>query len=125
MPQLAFDRSALCLRTAASKPVREMSCNICGNMLHTLLKAESSSDFVAFGKLNLSENSALFLMGGAQQRGANLDECDCRVRTRQVHGAESARQAPRSTERLAECHVWRAIRIPVHFCPRGRRSGPI
>jgi len=45
-------------------------------MLHTLLKAESSSDFVAFGKLNLSENSALFLMGGAQQRGANLDECE-------------------------------------------------
>jgi len=62
-------RSALCLCTAASQPIREMGCNICEKMLHTLLKAESSSDFVAFGKLNLSQNSA-------QQRGANLNGCD-------------------------------------------------
>jgi hypothetical protein len=52
-------RSALCLRTAASKPIREMTCNICEKMLHTLLKAESSSDFVAFGKTQLIRELSL------------------------------------------------------------------
>src|SRR5271165_397332 len=41
-------RSALCLRAAVSNPVRETSCNICEKMLHTLFKAESSSDSLVF-----------------------------------------------------------------------------
>src|ERR1017187_3707609 len=67
-------RSALCLRTAASKPVREMSCKICEKMLHTLFKAGSSSDSFCFCKLNLSETLSLLLFEGAQHSGVNLDE---------------------------------------------------
>src|SRR5664280_104600 len=67
-------RSALCCRTAVSKPVREMSCKICEKMLHTRFKAESSSDSSSFGKLNLSETLSLLLFEGAQHSGANLDE---------------------------------------------------
>ena len=48
-------RSALCLRAAVSKPVREMSCKICEKMLHTLFKAESSSACLGLGKLKLSD----------------------------------------------------------------------
>src|ERR1019366_8396963 len=69
-------RSALCLRTAASKPVREMSCKICEKMLHTRFKAESSSDSSSFDKLDLSETLSLLLPGDAQHSGANLDETD-------------------------------------------------
>src|ERR1017187_6182500 len=69
-------RSALCLRTAVSKPVREMSDKICEKMLHTRFKAESSSDSSSFGKLNLSETLSLLLPGGAQHSGTNLDEDD-------------------------------------------------
>src|ERR1035438_2092833 len=69
-------RSALCFRTAVSKPVREMSCKICEKMLHTLFKAESSSDSSSFDKLNLSETLSLLLFEGDQHSGANLDETD-------------------------------------------------
>src|SRR5271167_4739184 len=48
-------RSALCLPTAASKAVREISCNICEKMLHTLFKAESSSVCLSRRNLKLSE----------------------------------------------------------------------
>src|SRR5664280_510277 len=67
-------RSALCCRTAVSKPVREMSCKICEKMLHTRFKAEPSSDSSSFDKLNLSETLSLLLPGGAQHSGVNLDE---------------------------------------------------
>src|SRR5664280_1632545 len=69
-------RSALCCRTAVSKPVREMSCKICEKMLHTRFKAEPSSDSSSFDKLNLSETLSLLLPGGAQHSGVNLDEND-------------------------------------------------
>lgn len=55
---LLADRHSLvriCLRTAASKPLREISGNIWEKMLHTVLKAESSSDSSSLRKLNLSE----------------------------------------------------------------------
>jgi hypothetical protein len=45
-------------------------------MLHTLFKAESSSDSSSFDKLNLSETLSLLLFEGAQHSGANLDETD-------------------------------------------------
>src|SRR5205823_109748 len=48
-------RSALRWRTAASKLVREISWRICEKMLHTLFKAESSSDSFCLRKTNLSE----------------------------------------------------------------------
>jgi hypothetical protein len=35
-----------------------MSCNICEKMLHTVLKAETSSDSSSLGKLNLSETQS-------------------------------------------------------------------
>jgi hypothetical protein len=45
-------------------------------MLHTLLKAESFSDFVVFGNSTYQRSQPCFLCGGAQQRGANLGECE-------------------------------------------------
>src|ERR1039458_6432148 len=78
-------RSALCFRTAASKPVREMSCKICEKMLHTLFKAESSSDSFCFCKLNLSETLSLLLPGDAQHSGVNLDEDDVTYLTMYRH----------------------------------------
>ena len=60
-----------------SKPVREMSCKICEKMLHTLFKAESSSDPSSFDKLNLSETLSLLLPGDAQHSGVNVDEDEC------------------------------------------------
>jgi hypothetical protein len=53
-------RSALCLRTAVSKPVREISCKICEKMLHTLFKAESSSDSLVFANSTYQRLSAFF-----------------------------------------------------------------
>src|SRR5271157_2342555 len=53
-------RSALCLRAAVSKPVREMSCKICEKMLHTLFKAESSSDSFVFANSTYQRLSAFF-----------------------------------------------------------------
>src|SRR5271157_1339424 len=53
-------RSALCLRAAVSNPVRETSCNICEKMLHTLFKAESSSDSLVFVNSTYQRLSAFF-----------------------------------------------------------------
>ncbi|HZL66353.1 MAG TPA: hypothetical protein VFC29_03385, partial [Candidatus Limnocylindrales bacterium] len=53
-------RSALCFRTAVSKPVREMSCKICEKMLHTRFKAESSSDSLVFSNSTYQRLSAFF-----------------------------------------------------------------
>src|SRR5271157_4389544 len=53
-------RSALCLRAAVSNPVREMSCKICEKMLHTLFKAESSSDWLVFSNSTYQRLSAFF-----------------------------------------------------------------
>src|SRR5271157_3124750 len=53
-------RSALCLRAAVSNPVREMSCKICEKMLHTLFKAESSSDWFVFANSTYQRLSAFF-----------------------------------------------------------------
>src|SRR5271169_1086081 len=53
-------RSALCLWAAVSKPVREMSCKICEKMLHTLFKAESSSDSLVFSNSTYQRLSAFF-----------------------------------------------------------------
>ena len=53
-------RSALCLRAAVSNPVREMSCKICEKMLHTLFKAESSSDSLVFANSTHQRISAFF-----------------------------------------------------------------
>src|SRR5271157_3849015 len=53
-------RSALCLRAAVSNPVREMSCKICEKMLHTLFKAESSSDWLVFANSTYQRLSAFF-----------------------------------------------------------------
>src|ERR1019366_2608359 len=53
-------RSALCCRTAVSKPVREMSCKICEKMLHTRFKAESSSDSLVFSNSTYQRLSAFF-----------------------------------------------------------------
>ena len=69
-------RSALCLRAAVSNPVREMSCKICEKMLHTLFKAESSSDLLVFVNSTYQRLSAFFFPGGAQHCGANLDETE-------------------------------------------------
>ena len=55
-------RSALCLRAAVSKPVREMSCKICEKMLHTLFKAESSSDSLVFANSTYQRLSAFFFL---------------------------------------------------------------
>src|ERR1019366_1238324 len=52
--------SALCLRAAVSKPVREMSCKICEKILHTLFKAESSSDSLLFANSTYQRLSAFF-----------------------------------------------------------------
>ena len=53
-------RSALCLRAAVSNPVREISCKICEKMLHTLFKAESSSDSLVFSNSTYQRLSAFF-----------------------------------------------------------------
>ena len=53
-------RSALCLRAAVSNPVREMSCKIWEKMLHTLFKAESSSDSLVFATSTYQRLSAFF-----------------------------------------------------------------
>src|SRR5664280_1477016 len=52
------NESALCLRAAVLKPVREMSCKICEKMLHTLFKAESSSDSLVFANSTYQRLSA-------------------------------------------------------------------
>src|SRR5208337_3951322 len=53
-------RSAWCFRAAVSKPVREMSCKIWEKMLHTLFKAESSSDWLVFANSTYQRLSAFF-----------------------------------------------------------------
>src|SRR5271166_1528006 len=67
-------RSALCLRAAVSKPVREISCKICEKMLHTRFKAESSSDSLVFANSTYQRLSAFFLPSGTQHGSVNLDE---------------------------------------------------
>src|ERR1019366_8133391 len=69
-------RSALCLRAAVSNPVREMSCKICEKMLHTLFKAESSSDSLVFVNSTYQRLSAFFFPASAHHSGANLDETE-------------------------------------------------
>src|SRR5271157_46120 len=71
-------RSALCLRAAVSNPVREMSCKICEKMLHTLFKAESSSDWLVFANSTYQRLSAFFFPKAI--RSAEL------IWTRLVHG---------------------------------------
>src|SRR5664280_3921658 len=84
-------RSALCFRTAASKPVREISWRICEKMLHTRFKPEPSSDSSSFDKLNLSETLSLLLPGDAQHSGVNLDEDDFRCESLGVAVREASR----------------------------------
>ncbi len=63
------DESGLCLQAAASKPVRETSRNICEKMLHTLFKAESSSECLSLGKFAPSDRRlSLIFTGSGQQR---------------------------------------------------------
>src|SRR5665213_3396288 len=67
-------RSALCFRAAVSNPLREIRCNICEKMLHTLIKAESSSDSLVFAN-STYQRLSLLLPGTPQNCGANLDKC--------------------------------------------------
>jgi len=53
-----------------------MSCKICEKMLHTLFKAESSSDSLVFVNSTYQRLSAFFFPASAHHSGANLDETD-------------------------------------------------
>src|ERR1019366_3045304 len=116
-------RSALCLRAAVSKPVREMSCKICEKMLHTLFKAESSSDSLVFPNSTYQRLSAFFFPAALSTAELIWTRMDNAVRSMPRTGAsKSRRQRTRQHFAVLNCRRERTCPSKRHrSCEQYRR----